>query len=144
MKELLTNSDLFQTRCYIDGNWCSAENDSTRTVANPATGEELGTVPGMGAADTRRAISAADRAWPAWRSKTAAERGKLLRRWHDLIRQNRDDLARLMTAEQGKPLQEAKGEIDYAASFVDWFAEEGRRTYGDVIPPHQQEDSPSQ
>lgn len=138
METLLTNSDLLQNHCYVDGKWCSTDNATVFEVVNPATGKVLGTVPRMTAGDIRQAINAADKALGMWRSKTAAERGELLRRWHGLILQNRDDLARLMTAEQGKPFAEAKGEINYAASFIDWFAEEGRRVYGDVIPTHQQ------
>ena len=103
----------------------------------PATGEILGTVPKMGAAETRRAIEAADKALPAWRALTAKDRANKLRRWFELIIENQEDLARLMTLEQGKPLAEAKGEIVYAASFIEWFAEEAKRVYGDVIPGHQ-------
>jgi succinate-semialdehyde dehydrogenase/glutarate-semialdehyde dehydrogenase len=106
-------------------------------VRNPATGETLGSIPNMGAAETRRAIAAAGQALPAWAARTAKDRSVLLRRWFDLIVQNEQDLAMLMTAEQGKPLAEAKGEIAYAASFIEWFAEEGKRLYGDVIPGHQ-------
>src|SRR5205085_6553496 len=108
----------------------------TIPVKNPATGETLGTVPKMGAEETRRAIEAADRALPAWRAKTAKERAQILRRWYDLMMANQDDLAALMTAEQGKPLAESKGEIAYAAAFIEWFGEEGKRIYGDTIPAH--------
>ena len=113
------------------------DSGATRDVINPATGEKLGTVPNMGAAETRRAIEAAAAALPAWAKKTAQERAVILRRWHDLMLANQEDLARIMTAEQGKPLAEARGEIAYAAAFIEWFAEEGKRLYGDIIPAHQ-------
>ncbi|MBW7861017.1 MAG: NADP-dependent succinate-semialdehyde dehydrogenase [Rhodocyclaceae bacterium] len=133
----LTNPDLFRQRCPIGGQWCDADSGATTTIANPATGEALGTVPVMGAAETRRAIEAANAALPAWRALTAGARAKILRRWFELIVANQEDLARLMTSEQGKPLAEARGEVLYAASFIEWFAEEGKRIYGDVIPAHQ-------
>ncbi|MBX6369850.1 MAG: NADP-dependent succinate-semialdehyde dehydrogenase [Rhodospirillales bacterium] len=132
----LSDPKLFRQQCYIDGKWVDADGGGTLDVDNPATGEKLGTVPRMGAAETRRAIEAANRAQPAWAAKTAKERAAILRRWHDLMMANQDDLAKLMTAEQGKPLAEAKGEVAYAASFIEWFAEEGKRIYGDTIPPH--------
>ena len=127
---------LFRQQAYLDGRWVDADSGSTIAVENPSTGATLGTVPKMGAAETRRAIEAADRALPAWRAKTAKERSQILRRWADLMMANQDDLAAIMTAEQGKPLAEAKGEIAYAASFIEWFGEEAKRTYGDVIPAH--------
>ncbi|WP_119678132.1 NADP-dependent succinate-semialdehyde dehydrogenase [Indioceanicola profundi] len=130
----LKDPDLLRTQAYIDGKWVDADSGKTVPVTNPADGSELGTVPNMGAEETRRAIEAANRAWPAWRAKTAKERAALMRRWFELIMQNQEDLARLMTAEQGKPLAEARGEIAYAANFIEWFAEEGKRVYGDVIP----------
>jgi succinate-semialdehyde dehydrogenase/glutarate-semialdehyde dehydrogenase len=130
----LNDSELFRQQAYIGGRWCEADNGTSFQVKNPATGEVLGQVPDMGAAETRRAIEAAKAAWPGWRRKTAKERANLLRKWHDLMMANLDDLARLMTAEQGKPLAESKGEIGYAASFIEWFAEEGKRVYGDTIP----------
>ena len=133
----LQDQKLLRKQCYIDGQWQDAEDGATIEVTNPADGEVLGTIPKMGAAETRRAIEAANRAWPEWRSKNPAERAKILRRWSDLMLENQEDLGRLMTAEQGKPLEEAKGEIAYAASFIEWFSEEARRVYGDVIPPHQ-------
>ena len=133
----LKDPGLFRQQCYIDGRWCGADDAKTLSVSNPATGQPLGTVPNMGAAETRRAIEAANAAWPAWRAKTAKERAVVLRKWHDLMMANQEDLAVLMTAEQGKPLTESRGEIDYAASFIEWFAEEGRRIYGDTIPTHQ-------
>jgi len=133
----LKDAELLRQQAYIDGAWASADGGATHAVTNPATGERLGTVPDMGAGETRRAIEAARKAFPAWAAKTAKERAAVLRRWHDLMLAHQDDLALLMTAEQGKPLAEAKGEIAYAASFIEWFAEEGKRLYGDVIPGHQ-------
>jgi succinate-semialdehyde dehydrogenase/glutarate-semialdehyde dehydrogenase len=133
----LKDSSLFRQQCYVDGEWVNADSGKTIAVTNPATGQTLGTVPNMGAAETHRAIKAANAAWPAWRAKTAKERAVVLRKWFDLMMANQDDLGKLMTAEQGKPLAEAKGEIAYAASFIEWFAEEGKRIYGDTIPAHQ-------
>jgi len=130
----LSDSSLLRQQCYIDGRWVDADDGGTVEVRNPATGAALATVPRCGAAETRRAIQAARAAFPAWAAKSAKERGKLLRRLADLMVANVDDLGRLMTAEQGKPLAEAKGEVGYAASFYEWFGEEGRRVYGDVIP----------
>jgi len=130
----LEDADLMRHRAYIGGRWCDADSGATFEVINPATGETLGTVPNMGAAETRRAIAAAKNAWSTWRRKPAKERSALLRRWNDLIVANVDDLGKLMTAEQGKPLAEAKGEVLYAASFIEWFAEEAKRVYGDTIP----------
>jgi len=129
----LNDPSLFRQQAYIDGNWCDADNGKTIVVTNPATGETLGTVPEMGATETSRAIAAANTAWKGWREKLAKERSAVLRKWHDLILANVDDLAAIMTAEQGKPLAEARGEIAYAASFIEWFAEEGKRIYGDTI-----------
>ncbi|HKE45941.1 MAG TPA: NADP-dependent succinate-semialdehyde dehydrogenase [Steroidobacteraceae bacterium] len=133
----LKDSKLFHQQGYIDGSWSDAGSRATVDVMNPATQQKLGTVPNMGATETRRAIEAAHAAFPAWAAKTAKERSVILKRWHDLMMANQEDLATLMTAEQGKPLAEAKGEIAYAASFLEWFAEEGKRLYGDVIPGHQ-------
>ncbi|MGY2236861.1 NADP-dependent succinate-semialdehyde dehydrogenase [Pseudomonas gingeri] len=133
----LRDSSLFRQQAYIAGVWSDADNGQQIKVNNPATGEILGSVPKMGAAETRRAIEAAEKALPAWRARTAKDRATVLRRWFELIMANQDDLARLMTLEQGKPLAEAKGEIAYAASFIEWFAEEGKRVYGDIIPGHQ-------
>ena len=130
----LNDSELFRQQAYIAGRWCEADNGTSFHVTNPATGEVLAQVPDMGAAETRRAIEAAKAAWPEWRRKPARERAGLLRKWHDLMMTKLDDLATLMTAEQGKPLAESKGEISYAASFIEWFAEEGKRVYGDTIP----------
>jgi succinate-semialdehyde dehydrogenase / glutarate-semialdehyde dehydrogenase len=132
----LKDQSLFRQQCYIDGGWADADSGETQPVFNPATGEQLGTVPKMGADETKRAIEAGDAAWGDWRSLLAKERANILRKWFDLIIENADDLAVLMTAEQGKPLAEAKGEIVYAASFIEWFAEEGKRMYGDTIPQH--------
>ena len=133
----LRDPDLLRTRAFIGGQWLDAANGATLTVVNPATREPIGTVPDMGAPDTRRAIQAAAQAFPAWAALTAKERAAILRRWYELLMANQEDLATLMTAEQGKPLVEAKGEIAYGAAFVEWFAEEGKRLYGDVIPGHQ-------
>jgi succinate-semialdehyde dehydrogenase / glutarate-semialdehyde dehydrogenase len=132
----LKDTKLFRQQAYVDGGWIGADGGATIAVDNPATGEKLGTVPKMGADETRRAIEAADRALPAWRAKTAKERAAILRKWYELLMANQEDLAVLMTAEQGKPLTESRGEIAYAASFIEWFAEEGKRIYGDTIPAH--------
>ena len=133
----LKDAKLFRQQAYINGAWLDADNAQTIKVNNPATNEIIGTVPKMGAAETRRAIEAAEQALPAWRALTAKDRCNRLRRWFELLIENQDDLARLMTLEQGKPLAEAKGEIVYAASFIEWFAEEAKRVYGDIIPGHQ-------
>ena len=137
VKEMLNKPDLFRQQCYVAGQWCDADGGETLQVDNPATGEALGRVPLMGEAETRRAIDAAARALPQWRAKTAGERAVILRKWFELMLHHKEDLARIMTLEQGKPLQEARGEILYAASFIEWFAEEARRSYGDTIPGHQ-------
>lgn len=137
MSITLNDATLFRSDGYIGGFWAGADDGSTEQVLNPASGEALGTVPRMGIEETRRAIAAAAAAMPAWARRTARERGVILRRWSDLMLENADDLAVIMTAEQGKPLAEARGEIAYAASFLEWFAEEGRRVYGEIIPPHQ-------
>ncbi|WP_316157162.1 NADP-dependent succinate-semialdehyde dehydrogenase [Cupriavidus sp. BIC8F] len=128
----LQDSSLLRQQCYIDGRWVDGERRID--VTNPATGERVGQVPQLGADETRQAIEAANRALPAWRARTAKERSALLRKWFELIMASQEDLARIMTAEQGKPIAEARGEIAYAASFVEWFAEEGKRVYGDTIP----------
>jgi succinate-semialdehyde dehydrogenase / glutarate-semialdehyde dehydrogenase len=130
----LKDMSLFRQQCYIDGAWVDADDKATLAVNNPADGVQIGTVPKMGAAETRRAIEAANAAWPAWRAKTAKERAAILRKWYDLMMANQEDLAVLMTVEQGKPLAESRGEIAYGASFIEWFAEEGKRIYGDTIP----------
>jgi succinate-semialdehyde dehydrogenase / glutarate-semialdehyde dehydrogenase len=132
----LKDPTLFREACYIDGKWLAADSNQTIDVTNPASGEVLGTIPKMGADETRRAIEAANAAYPGWRAKTAKERAGILRKWFDLMMENQEDLAKMMTAEQGKPLKESMGEIVYAASFIEWFAEEGKRVYGDVIPQH--------
>ncbi|MBW7929870.1 MAG: NAD-dependent succinate-semialdehyde dehydrogenase [Gammaproteobacteria bacterium] len=125
---------LLRRQCLIDGRWSDADSGATIEVANPASGRPLGTVPGMAGSEARRAIAAAHAALPAWRSRPAGERAAILKRLHALMLEHLEDLARIMTAEQGKPLAEARSEIRYAASFVEWFAEEARRTYGDVVP----------
>ncbi len=132
----IQDRDLLRRQAYLDGEWVDADSGLTLEVTDPATGEVIAKVPEMGMVETRRAILAAEAAWPSWRALTAAERSQRLRLWHDLMLEGQEDLARIMTAEQGKPLAEARGEIAYAASFIDWFAEEGRRVYGDIIPPH--------
>lgn len=133
----LKDPDLFRQANYIDGQWVQADSGRTLAVRNPSTGEVIGQVPAMSAAETRRAIEAAHAALPAWRAMLAKERAAILRRLYDLMMANADDLAAIMTAEQGKPLTESKGEIAYAASFIEWFAEEGKRVYGDTIPQNQ-------
>ena len=132
----LADTDLLRTRCPIGGQWLDADSGAACEVANPATGAVLGTVPDMGAAETRRAIAAAHAAFPAWSKKTAKERAQVLRRLYQLMMEHQDDLALLMTAEQGKPLAEAKGEVAYSASFIEWFGEEAKRMYGETIPGH--------
>ncbi|MGB7992079.1 MAG: NAD-dependent succinate-semialdehyde dehydrogenase [Candidatus Methylophosphatis roskildensis] len=132
----LARPDLLRTQAYLDGVWCDADSGETAPVSNPATREQLGTVPMMGAAETRRAIDGARAAQKAWAAKTARERGVVLRRWFDLMMANQEDLAQILTAEQGKPLAEARGEIAYGASFIEWFAEEAKRIYGETIPQH--------
>ena len=129
----LKDQALLRHQAFIDGEWQSADNGATFEVVDPSNGASLGTVPHMGAAETRRAIDAANAAWPAWRKKTAKERAAIMRRWYDLMIENADDLAMILTTEQGKPLAEAKGEIMYAASFIEWFAEEGKRVEGDTL-----------
>ena len=130
----LKNNELLRSTNLIGGKWVAADDAATLTVVNPGTGAVLGEVPRCGAAETRRAIEAADAAWPAWRALTARRRAQLLQAWFKLILDNTDDLAQLVTAEGGKPLAEAKGEVIYGASFVEWFAEEAKRTYGESIP----------
>ncbi|REC93810.1 NAD-dependent succinate-semialdehyde dehydrogenase [Kushneria indalinina] len=130
----LNDSALWQDAGFINGQWCQGDDGKTLGVIDPASGETLAAVPAMGADETRRAIEAADAAWPEWRARPAAERAELLMRWHDLMLDNLEDLALIMTREQGKPLAESRGEIRYGASFVKWFAEEARRAYGETIP----------
>ncbi len=129
-------AQLLKQQCYIDGIWCDADDGSTLAVNDPGKGTNLGTVPRMGAAETARAIAAADAALPAWRGLTAASRARVLRRFFDLMMHHQEALGELLSREQGKPLAEAKGEIAYAASFLEWFGEEGKRAYGDVVPSH--------
>ncbi|AZG74333.1 NADP-dependent succinate-semialdehyde dehydrogenase [Shewanella livingstonensis] len=133
----LNDPSLLRQQCYINGQWRNADNGNTIAIANPATHDVIGHVPVMGSAETLAAIDAANAALPAWRALTAKDRGQKLRRWFELMLQHSDDLALLMTTEQGKPLAEAKGEVGYAASFIEWFAEEAKRIYGDTIPGHQ-------
>jgi succinate-semialdehyde dehydrogenase/glutarate-semialdehyde dehydrogenase len=135
----LTDPKLFRQACYIDGAWVEARPNAAIEVDNPATGEVIGIVPKLGASETRAAIEAAGRALPGWRGVTAKERAAVIRRWFDLMLANREDLARLMTTEQGKPLVESRGEVIYAASFLEWFGEEAKRVYGDTIPGHQRD-----
>jgi succinate-semialdehyde dehydrogenase/glutarate-semialdehyde dehydrogenase len=132
----LNDSGLLRTQAFIDGEWVQADDGRVFEVRNPADGALVGCVPDLGASETRRAIAAAAAALPAWRARTAKERAAILRRWFELIMANQEDLAVLMTSEQGKPLAEARGEVAYGASFIEWFAEEGKRIYGDVIPAH--------
>ncbi|HXZ68152.1 MAG TPA: NAD-dependent succinate-semialdehyde dehydrogenase [Alphaproteobacteria bacterium] len=136
MLEDIKRSDLIKTKALIDGEWVSADGGKTLPVNDPASHEHIASVPLMGTFEARRAIEAADKALPAWRTKTAKERAAILRKWFDLMMQNQEALARIMTAEQGKPLAEARGEIAYAAAFIEWFAEEGKRVYGDTIPTY--------
>src|SRR5436309_7336397 len=133
----LKDARLFREACYVDGQWVQAKSGAAINVDNPATGEIIGRVPKLGGAETKQALQAANRAFPAWSKKTAKERAAILRRWFDLMMANQDDLARLMTLEQGKPLAESKGEVAYAAAFLEWFGEEAKRIYGDTIPQHQ-------
>jgi succinate-semialdehyde dehydrogenase/glutarate-semialdehyde dehydrogenase len=132
----LTDQKLLRTQCFVNGEWIDAADGRTSTVSNPATGEQIATVPVLDGKATQLAIRAAAAAFPAWAARTAKERSIILRRWFDLMMANQQDLARLMTAEQGKPLAEAAGEIAYAAAYIEWFSEEARRVYGDVIPGH--------
>jgi succinate-semialdehyde dehydrogenase / glutarate-semialdehyde dehydrogenase len=134
--EGMTMTDLIRSQAIIGGHWCDADDGATIAVADPATGEIIAHVPRMGAAETRRAIDAAQTALPGWRAKTAGERARILRRLFDLMMMHQDALGELLSREQGKPLAEAKGEIGYSASFIEWFAEEGKRAYGEVIPAH--------
>lgn len=132
----IKDPSLLKSLAFIDGNWIGADNEATHVVCNPSTGAEIGSVPDMGAAETERAILAADHALPAWRAMSAKEREGLLYKWFDLILANQEDLAVILTSEQGKPLDEALSEVTYGASFIEWFAEEGKRVYGEVIPAH--------
>lgn len=131
---VLRDQSLLQNRCYVGGEWIPADSGHLIEVTNPATDEVVGAVPLLGASEVKRAIDAADRAFTGWRAETAKERATVLRRWFDLMMQHREDLASIITAEQGKPLAESRGEISYAASYIEWFAEEAKRVYGDTIP----------
>src|SRR5438094_3539004 len=133
----LKDPRLFREACYVNGQWVQAKSGAAINVDNPATGEIIGRVPKLGGAETKQAIEAANRAFPAWSKKPAKERAAILRRWFDLMMANQEDLARLMTLEQGKPLTESRGEVAYAAAFLEWFGEEAKRVYGDTIPQHQ-------
>ncbi len=132
----LKDNNLFRQQCYINGSWQDADSGEVIDVTNPATGEKLGTVPKMGADETRRAIEAAETAFLSWRKTTAYEKSQVLRRWFELMMEHKEDLSIIMTAEQGKPINESRGEINYAASYIEWFAEEARRVYGDTVPAH--------
>jgi len=132
----LKDKNLFRQQCYINGSWLNADGGQSVDVTNPATGEKLGTVPKMGAEETRRAIEAAEEALEVWRTTTAHEKSRVLRRWFELMMEHKEDLSIIMTAEQGKPINESRGEINYAASYIEWFAEEARRIYGDTVPAH--------
>ena len=136
MKMNIKDQSLFRQQCYIDGQWVDADSGETLEVNNPSSGSGIGTVPKMGASETERAVDAAELAFQSWRHRTAKERAAILRKLADLMMENQEDLAALMTIEQGKPLAESRGEVVYAASFFEWFAEEGKRLYGDVIPTH--------
>jgi succinate-semialdehyde dehydrogenase/glutarate-semialdehyde dehydrogenase len=127
---------LHDGKAFVDGCWVAADGGASIPVTNPANGETIGSIPNMGGTETRRAIEAANKAWPDWRAKTAGERSAILRRWFELMMANQEELAILMTLEQGKPLAESRGEIAYSASFLEWFSEEGKRVYGDTIPAH--------
>ncbi len=135
----LKDSSLFRQKCLINGRWVAAKKGGTITVTNPATDKKIGTVPDMGSSETKEAIKAAETAFKSWSQTTAKHRASLLRKWHDLLIQHQVDLAKIMTVEQGKPTAEAIGEVQYAAAYVEWFAEEGKRIYGDVIPTHMKD-----
>ena len=131
---IIQNKHLLRSTCFIGGKWVAADDASQIAVLNPANGNIIAEVANCGGDETTRAITAANEAWPAWRGLTAKQRAQILRRWFELILQNTEDLAQLITAEGGKPLAEARGEVAYGASFVEWFAEEGKRAYGETIP----------
>ncbi len=133
----IKDDDLFRQQCYINGEWMDAGTGETFPVTDPANGAQIGSMPALGKEDVQKAIEAADAAWAEWRNRTAEERAGLLRRWHDLIMEHQEDLAVIMTREQGKPLAESRSEVAYSAGFVSWFAEEGKRIYGDLIPAHK-------
>ncbi|MGL4859470.1 MAG: aldehyde dehydrogenase family protein, partial [Enterobacteriaceae bacterium] len=133
MKQLI-DSSLFRQQAFINGQWCDADNQQTYAITNPATGEVIARVSSLGEAETLRAIDCAEQAWPAWRALTARQRSRYLINWYQLILQNQETLAQLLSMEQGKSLTESRGEILYGASFIEWFAEEGNRVYGETIP----------
>ena len=139
MLKSIKNQSLFREQGLIDGVWCGSDSNENLSVLNPASGEVLGKIPNMGTSETKRAIYAAKNAWRGWREKTARERGAIMRRWYDLVLLHKDDLATIMTLEQGRPFNDAKNEVTYAATFIDWYAEEGKRIYGDVIPQPQRD-----
>lgn len=139
MKESLKNPDLLRQQALVDGVWSDADSNATLEVFDPADGHRIGTVPDMGATDTQRAILAASAAFPGWRDRLAGDRAAIMKRWHALVLENQQDLAVLMTLEQGRPQSEARGEVAYAATFIEWFAEEGKRVYGDLIRPSQRD-----
>ena len=132
----LSDPALFRQQCYVGGDWVDADSGETFDVIDPANGQTIGVVPSFGTAETRRAVEAANAAYPAWRALTGKERASVLRRWYELMLEHQEDLAIIMTAEQGKPMAESRGEIIFGASFIEWFAEEAKRAYGDVIPTH--------
>jgi len=125
---------LFRDKNYIDGKWITADSGDTISVNNPANLKEIGTVPKCGTSETKKAIEAANKAWPDWKAKSARQRSDILRKWFELIIKNKEELAQIMTIEQGKPINESRGEIGYGASFIEWFSEEAKRVYGDTIP----------
>jgi succinate-semialdehyde dehydrogenase/glutarate-semialdehyde dehydrogenase len=133
----LKDMRLFREACYVDGQWVQAADGGKVGVDNPASGEIIGTVPKLSGAEARHAIEVANEAFKSWSARTAKERANVLRKWFDLMMENQEDLARLMTLEQGKPLTESRGEVAYAAAFLEWFGEEAKRVYGDTIPGHQ-------
>ena len=135
----LADSTLFRQKCYVNGDWIDADDGNTIDVTNPVDNSIIGTIPKLGSEETRRAIEGAEKAQRNWRQLTGKERSTILRNWYNLMMENQEDLAILMTIEQGKPLNESRGEILYAASFIEWFAEEGKRVYGDTIPGHQRD-----
>ncbi|MBC93280.1 MAG: succinate-semialdehyde dehydrogenase I [Rhodospirillaceae bacterium] len=135
----LADSKLFRQKCYVNGDWIDADDGNTIDVTNPVDNSIIGTIPKLGSEETRRAIEGAEKAQRNWRQLTGKERSTILRNWYNLMMENQEDLAILMTIEQGKPLNESRGEILYAASFIEWFAEEGKRVYGDTIPGHQRD-----
>ena len=139
LASLLKDPSLLATKAYVAGEWIDADDGTTFPVVNPARGDVICTVPNLGRAETARAIAAAEAAMKDWAARTGKERANLLRKWYDLMMENQEDLGRILTAEMGKPLAEAKGEIAYGASFIEWFAEEAKRIYGETIPGHQRD-----